>query len=77
MFILKNIYKYKLLIGETKTFDNFLPFPKVIQRRQNGDINFYRNWKDYKNEFGHADGEYWFGRSQITFSYFVFLSTAK
>nr|XP_022308164.1 angiopoietin-2-like [Crassostrea virginica] len=37
----------------------------VLQRRQNGDINFYRNWKDYKNVFGHADDEYWLGNGAI------------
>ncbi|XP_022303592.2 angiopoietin-1-like [Crassostrea virginica] len=37
----------------------------VIQRRQNGDINFYRNWKDYKNGFGHINDEYWLGNDAI------------
>eukprot|EP00105_Crassostrea_gigas_P032087 XP_011454967.1 PREDICTED: fibroleukin [Crassostrea gigas] len=37
----------------------------VIQRRIDGKTNFYRNWKDYKNGFGHADHEYWFGNDAI------------
>ncbi|XP_078321652.1 ryncolin-4-like [Crassostrea virginica] len=37
----------------------------VIQRRQNEDINFYRNWKDYKNGFGNADDGYWLGNDAI------------
>ena len=52
-----------------KNYCYFFPFQNVIQRRQNGDINFYRNWKDYKNGFGHADDEYRLGRTQLTFLY--------
>uniref|UniRef100_K1QNY5 Ficolin-2 n=1 Tax=Magallana gigas TaxID=29159 RepID=K1QNY5_MAGGI len=37
----------------------------VIQRRIDGEIDFYRNWKDYKNGFGHADHEYWLGNDAI------------
>lgn len=37
----------------------------VIQRRQDGDTDFLRNWKDYKNGFGHAEDEYWLGNDAI------------
>ncbi|XP_065944248.1 ryncolin-4-like [Magallana gigas] len=37
----------------------------VIQRRIDGKTDFYRNWKDYKNGFGHADHEYWLGNDAI------------
>lgn len=37
----------------------------VIQRRIDGKTNFFRNWKDYKNGFGHADHEYWLGNDAI------------
>uniref|UniRef100_K1Q3B3 Fibroleukin n=1 Tax=Magallana gigas TaxID=29159 RepID=K1Q3B3_MAGGI len=37
----------------------------VIQRRQDGDTNFLRNWKDYKNGFGQAEDDYWLGNDAI------------
>ncbi|KAF7666178.1 hypothetical protein LDENG_00117610 [Lucifuga dentata] len=33
----------------------------VIQRRQDGTVNFYRKWDHYKTGFGSAAGEYWLG----------------
>uniref|UniRef100_A0A8W8I544 Fibrinogen C-terminal domain-containing protein n=1 Tax=Magallana gigas TaxID=29159 RepID=A0A8W8I544_MAGGI len=30
-----------------------------------GETDFYRNWTDYKNGFGHADHEYWLGNDAI------------
>uniref|UniRef100_K1Q3B9 Tenascin-R n=1 Tax=Magallana gigas TaxID=29159 RepID=K1Q3B9_MAGGI len=37
----------------------------VLQRRQDGDIDFLRKWKDYKNGFGLAEDEYWLGNDAI------------
>ncbi|XP_076072755.1 microfibril-associated glycoprotein 4-like isoform X1 [Mytilus galloprovincialis] len=37
----------------------------VIQRRINGSVDFFRTWKEYKEGFGSAYGEYWLGNSQI------------
>ncbi|XP_044035125.1 microfibril-associated glycoprotein 4-like isoform X1 [Siniperca chuatsi] len=33
----------------------------VIQRRQDGTVNFYMKWDHYKIGFGSAAGEYWLG----------------
>uniref|UniRef100_A0A8W8N0C1 Fibrinogen C-terminal domain-containing protein n=1 Tax=Magallana gigas TaxID=29159 RepID=A0A8W8N0C1_MAGGI len=35
----------------------------VIQRRIDGETIFFRNWKEYKNGFGHAEDKYWLGDS--------------
>lgn len=40
----------------------------VIQRRINGNVNFERNWEDYKNGFGHFQSsrdEFWLGNDHI------------
>ncbi|XP_053746348.1 angiopoietin-4 isoform X2 [Panthera pardus] len=33
----------------------------LIQRRENGSVNFQRNWRDYKQGFGDPAGEHWLG----------------
>ena len=37
----------------------------VIQRRQDGTVDFQRNWNDYSNGFGHLETEFWFGNQNI------------
>ena len=37
----------------------------VIQRRYNGIVNFYTNWKDYENGFGSLTGEFWLGLEKL------------
>ena len=37
----------------------------VIQRRQDGSVDFYRNWVDYQVGFGSLCGEFWLGNENL------------
>ena len=37
----------------------------MFQRRQDGSVDFYRGWNDYKAGFGQLTAEFWFGNDKI------------
>ncbi|KAK9521928.1 hypothetical protein VZT92_018431 [Zoarces viviparus] len=37
----------------------------VIQRREDGSVNFFRDWKAYRDGFGKTTGEHWIGLQRI------------
>ena len=37
----------------------------MLQRRQDGSVDFYRGWNDYKSGFGQLTAEFWLGNDKI------------
>ena len=40
---------------------------KVVQRRVDGIVDFYRNWTEYAQGFGDLHSEFWLGRLILIF----------
>ena len=39
----------------------------ILLRRQDGSVDFYLNWTDYKRGFGNLEGEHWLGLDNMYF----------
>lgn len=39
----------------------------MVQRRQDGSVDFYRNWNEYKHGFGFQRREFWIGNRQLAY----------
>lgn len=37
----------------------------LIQRRQDGSVDFFRNWSEYQQGFGNIDGEFFIGLNKL------------
>ena len=37
----------------------------VLQRRQEGSVDFYRGWNDYKSDLGQLNAVFWLGNDKI------------
>ena len=38
---------------------------QVFQRRQDGSVDFFRDWSDYEKGFGNVTSEHWLGNEKI------------
>ncbi|XP_021349625.1 fibrinogen-like protein A [Mizuhopecten yessoensis] len=64
-----NIHRITTITGNS--FDVFCDMDtdnghwNVIHNRQSSDIDFYRNWNEYKTGFGDLNGNFWLGNDNI------------
>lgn len=58
LFRWNDVTTYRYIYCDTKTDGGSW---MVMLRRQDGSVEFYREWQDYKNGFGSLDSEFWAG----------------
>ncbi|OPL33849.1 fibrinogen-related protein, partial [Mytilus galloprovincialis] len=62
---------YKVFPNQTQGFDVYCKMDldeghwTVFQRRENGYVDFYRGWNDYKSGFGNPKHEFWLGNDNL------------
>ncbi|XP_076116746.1 ficolin-2-like [Mytilus galloprovincialis] len=62
---------YKVFPNQTEGFDVYCEMNSdeghwtVFQRRENGYVDFYRGWNEYKAGFGNPSHEFWLGNDNL------------
>ena len=61
---IKHLINSLLFLMITKS-SKFSKKKHIFQRRQNGSVNFERNFKEYTEGFGDLSGEFWIGNNKL------------
>lgn len=67
------IVMYPFCMKASESRDVMLVCVQVIQRREDGSVNFFRGWEAYRDGFGTTTGEHWLGLQQPHSASFVFV----
>ena len=51
--------------GHLNTINGLFSGWTLIERRQDGSVDFYRTWDEYRDGFGDLEGEFWLGNEHI------------